>query len=203
MIRPGRALAAATSILAALLIGCAPTPASAPGQPQATVSVFAGGEAWPVRVEVRSQDGSPVLASGLHPQGVVRTGAGEAILDPVDERPAWWSESGLPVKDAQETVVIVGHNYNDRTAPFAALRDVVPGDEVIVRTSAGALRYQVERVEPLAKGALLGEHELRQHVPGRLILANCDVRDGVDTGDNYLVIAQFMHWQELAAPPPG
>ncbi|GAB2641603.1 class F sortase [Nocardia goodfellowii] len=146
--------------------------------------------AEPTDIEVRSPTGETYLSSPLHPEKLLRGGAGGQQLNPVDELPVWWGESGLPGTETKQTVLVAGHNYAKRAAPFRALRVVRPGDLVVLRTPNGVLEYTVESVGPLPKGSLLSRHELRKAVPGRLILANCDVVDGEPTDDNYFVIAQ-------------
>ncbi|WP_246097729.1 class F sortase [Rhodococcus spelaei] len=146
----------------------------------------------PVHIELRSSAGVTYLSSPLNPDGLTRGGASGQQLNPVDERPVWWSESGLPGTGTDQTVVVVGHNYTRSTAPFRSLRVVEVGDRVALRTSAGVLEYHVQTVGPLPKGSLLVDHQLRASVPGRLILANCDVREGESTDDNYVVVAQLV-----------
>ncbi len=121
----------------------------------------------------------------------MRGGASGQRLNPVNELPVWWGESGLPGTATTQTVVVVGHNYSKRAAPFRSLRVVQPGDRVLLRTPNGVLEYAVESVGPLPKGSLLGEHELRKSIAGRLILANCDVIDGEPTDNNFVVVAQL------------
>ncbi|MCJ0906366.1 sortase domain-bontaining protein [Rhodococcus sp. ARC_M6] len=148
--------------------------------------------AEPDHIELRSPDGVTYLSSPLHPEKLMRGGESGQQLNPVDELPVWWGESGMPGTSATQTVVVVGHNYSTRVAPFRALGVVEPGDRVVLSTSAGVLEYSVETAGPLHKGTLLGVHELRDSVAGRLILANCDVRDGEPTDDNYIVVAQLV-----------
>ncbi len=143
--------------------------------------------AQPDWIELRSADSVTYMSSPVDPEGLFRNS--DQVLNPVDELPAWWAESGLPGTDTQETVVVVGHNYSKRDAPFKALGVAQPGDEIVLRTSSGVLRYSVDTVGPLPKGSLLSDNDLRAQVPGRLILANCDVRNGEPTNDNYIVVA--------------
>ena len=147
--------------------------------------------AEPERIELRSASGVTYLSSPLHSEKLMRGGESGQQLNPVDELPVWWGESGMPGTSTTQTVVVVGHNYTTREAPFRALRVVEPGDRILLGTPNGTLEYDVETVGPLHKGSLLGAHELRESVPGRLILANCDVVEGESTDDNYVVIAQL------------
>lgn len=146
--------------------------------------------AQPQDIELRSADGTTYLSSPVNPDGLFRNS--DQILNPVDELPAWWAESGLPGTSTQQTVVVVGHNYSKRDAPFKALAAVQPGDTVVLQTATGVLNYDVESVGPLPKGSLLSDNDLRAQVPGRLILANCDVRGGEPTNDNFIVVAQLQ-----------
>lgn len=158
--------------------GAAPTGDVAPSRPE--------------YIELRSADGSTYLSSPIHPDPLYRGGESGQVLNPVDELPAWWAESGMPGTDTEQTVVVAGHNYSKRDAPFKALRVVTPGDTVALRTATGTLEYAVESVGPLPKGSLLADNDLRTSVPGRLILANCDVQGGEPTDDNFVVVAQLI-----------
>ncbi|MGA9870547.1 MAG: class F sortase [Rhodococcus sp. (in: high G+C Gram-positive bacteria)] len=187
--------------LVGLVSGCSsaePDPVAADRsavEPRITVAPSAGAPveaAQPEWIELRSGDDTTYLSSPVKPEGLYRGGESGQVLNPVDELPAWWAESGLPGTDTQQTVVVVGHNYSKKDAPFKALGVVQPGDAVVLGTPTGTLRYNVETVGPLPKGSLLGDNELRRSVPGRLILANCDVRGGEPTDDNYIVVAQLQ-----------
>lgn len=145
--------------------------------------------AEPTDIELRSADGVTYLSSPLYPEKLMRDGQ---KLNPVNELPVWWGESGLPGTETTQTVLIAGHNYSKRIAPFRALRVVQPGDHVLLRTPNGVLEYAVQSAGPLAKGSLLAQNDLRKPVAGRLILANCDVVDGEPTDNNYIVIAQLV-----------
>jgi LPXTG-site transpeptidase (sortase) family protein len=158
--------------------GAAPTGDVAPSRPE--------------YIELRSADGSTYLSSPIHPDPLYRGGESGQVLNPVDELPAWWAESGMPGTDTEQTVVVAGHNYSKRDAPFKALRVVTPGDTVVLRTATGTVEYAVESVGPLPKGSLLADNDLRKSVPGRLILANCDVQGGEPTDDNFVVVAQLI-----------
>lgn len=196
MIRPTGATVAALALVA--LVGCGtaePDTSTGPVAPPDRSPVASqltaappSEPAPPTYLELRGADGATYLSTPLHPDPVVRDA--DAVLNPVDERPAWWGESGLP--GSSETVVVAGHNYSQSEAPFRALRVVQAGDLAFLATPAGTHTYRVESVGPVAKGALLSDNALRAQVPGRLVLANCDVRDGRPTDDNYLVVAQAV-----------
>ncbi|MFC7956630.1 class F sortase [Rhodococcoides kroppenstedtii] len=193
MIRPAGATLAALAFVA--LVGCGTSESTGPVAPPDRSPVASqltaappSEPAPPTYLELRGADGATYLSTSLHPDPVVRDA--DAVLNPVDDRPAWWGESGLP--GSAETVVVAGHNYSQSEAPFRALRVVQAGDLALLATPAGTHTYRVESVGPVAKGALLSDNALRAQVPGRLVLANCDVRDGRPTDDNYLVVAQAV-----------
>ncbi|MDJ0393340.1 class F sortase [Rhodococcus sp. G-MC3] len=194
MRRSTYALAAAALILVSGCSGTesAPPPAADRSAVEAQISPSPEvlvAAAQPERIELRSPDGVTYMSSPVNPDGLYRNS--DQVLNPVDELPAWWAESGLPGTDTQETVVVAGHNYSKRDAPFKALAVMQPGDSIVLETATGTLDYTVESVGPLPKGSLLGDNDLRQQVPGRLILANCDVRGGEPTNDNFIVVAQL------------
>ncbi|WP_064442391.1 sortase domain-containing protein [Hoyosella altamirensis] len=145
----------------------------------------------PRRIAFARPDGETYFASDIYPDPVYRGGPDGTELNPDTELPVRWAEAGLPGTGTGETVVIVGHNYSDRITPFHHLRDVSVDDGIVLDLGHAVLTYRVEAVYAIEKGALLGEHQLRQHTAGRLVLANCDVLDGFDTGDNYMVVAQL------------
>jgi Sortase domain len=187
-----------TFAVAALVLvsGCADTESAPPPADRSAVDSRISSTAdvvvapaQPEDIELRSPDGVTYMSSPLSPDGLYRNS--DQVLNPVDELPAWWAESGLPGTDTQETVVVAGHNYSKRDAPFKALSVMQPGDVAVLETANGTLEYTVESVGPLPKGSLLGDNDLRQQVPGRLILANCDVRNGEPTNDNFIVVAQL------------
>lgn len=181
-----------------LVSGCtgtesAPLPAADRSAVDARISVTPQSSVEPAQpewIELRSAEGVTFLSSPVSPDGIYRNS--DQVLNPIDELPAWWAESGLPGTDTTQTVVVAGHNYSKRDAPFKVLAVVKPGDTVVLKTAAGTLEYAVESVGPLPKGSLLGDNDLRRQVPGRLILANCDVRGGEPTNDNFIVVAQLV-----------
>ena len=191
------ALLASALVVGAALTGCgAYTSVSAPARSAVSSQLAAEpssviAPAPPNLVELRTPDGVTYLSAEMYPDPIVRGGSTGQELNPADERPAWWGESGMPGTETAETVVVAGHNYSSRVAPFRALEAVAPDDTVLLRTPNGVLSYGVQTVGPLPKGSLLGDDELRAQVPGRLILANCDVRNGEPTANNYVVVAQL------------
>lgn len=195
--RRNSAVASLTVALAALILSCAPTlvqaePDRSPVDSHIAVSPGPVASAEPDHIELRSASGAAYLSSAMHAEKLMRGGESGQQLNPVDELPVWWGESAMPGTSAAGTVVVVGHNYTARPAPFRALRAVQPGDRVVLGTPNGVLEYAVDSAEPLPKGSLLGAHPLRESIPGRLVLANCDVREGEATDDNFIVTAHLL-----------
>lgn len=117
----------------AVLAGPQPIPASARPAP-ATVTVAALGVSSPV-VTVQRDD---------------RTGE----LVPPDSRQTVGWFAGGPAPGDRGPAVIAGHvDSVAGPAAFFALRDLVPGDDVVVdRADGGAVRFRVTRVDQYDKG---------------------------------------------------
>ncbi|AEF41161.1 sortase family protein [Hoyosella subflava] len=195
-----RALAAALAFSALSAAGCSRNTETDPvndwvsapiGQPAPHDEAAVAEPGEPRRIAFARPDGETYFASDIYPDPVYRGGPDGTELNPDTELPVRWAEAGLPGAETGETVVVVGHNYTDRIAPFHHLRDVSIDDGIILDLGHAVLTYRVEAVHAIEKGTMLGEHHLRQHTAGRLVLANCDVLDGSGTGDNYLVVAQL------------
>lgn len=128
----------------------------------------------------------------LNPDGVRAVGG---VVNPVDNRPAFRTDSNLPGTDSPGTTFIVGHNYAvpaGGVMPFAALARVRIGDAVLVGTDSGTLVYSVRDVFRVPKEQLAGRTDLLENVAGRLILETCDTTvDGRDTTDNLVVVTQL------------
>lgn len=149
-----------------------------------SVSVPQGEPEW---IEI----GGVLGKTNLHPGGVY---AGATTVEPVDNQPVWWADSELPGTDSPGTTFILGHNYSGGdNVPFAALEKTASGDSIQLGTVNGALRYQVTQVLKTTK-SLFSTHqldELKDPVPGRLVLMTCDTENGHDTYDNFVVVAQL------------
>ncbi len=163
-------------------------PAGTPEPPtQGMVQVAA-----PTRVEVPSV-GLAVDVLPITPDG--------GALDPPTLDEAYWIETyGAPGTASDNTVYLAGHSYDSGSAAFNPLFDkdaqvalVEAGDEVLVSTRSGRLRYTVESTERLPKDELAGVEEVWKIVPGRLVLITCFQRnDGGASQDNLVVYASLV-----------
>ena len=191
------------------LTSAAPPPASTPEPPAGTPEPPAGTPeppagtpepptqgmvqvAAPTRVEVPSV-GLAVDVLPITPDG--------GALDPPTLDEAYWIETyGAPGTASDNTVYLAGHSYDSGSAAFNPLFDkdaqvalVEAGDEVLVSTRSGRLRYTVESTERLPKDELAGVEEVWKIVPGRLVLITCFQRnDGGASQDNLVVYASLV-----------
>ena len=71
------------------------------------------------------------------------------------------------------------------------LEELEPGDDVVVRTQRGTIRYAVRRVQIYSKGSLAdhAERVFSQDVPGRLVVITCEDWDGERYLSNVVVTA--------------
>ena len=149
----GQLAAGAAEELAALLSPPSTSPdrspeeVAAPPAPVALTSPVARTVAAPARVTI------PAIGvdSTLTELGV---DAGGALVPPADFAQAGWFAAG-PAPGQVGPAVLAGH-VDSRTGPavFFRLRELSPGDEVVVRSSTGASQaYVVDRVEQHPKDA--------------------------------------------------
>lgn len=101
-----------------------------------------------------------------------------ALVVPDDPARAGWWTGGARVGEPFGSVVIAGHIDSARfgIGRLAALRDVVPGDEVVVAGDGSTMvRYRVESAVRIPKADLGAESALfDQAGPHRLVLVTCD-----------------------------
>lgn len=125
----------------------------------------------------------------LYPGGIDTDAAGR--LNPPDNRPAWWIRTAIPSTTGESTgtAMILGHNLGDGMTPFSHLDRLRPGEEIVIWTSTGVIRYAVDEVVPIGRRALPDDARLMADVPGRLLLVTCRTAGGVATADNVVVVA--------------
>ena len=119
--------------------------------------------------EVRFADRSaPVDAVGLD--------AARQVVVPEDVRRAGWYAAGPQPGDRAGSAVLVGHadDADQGLGTFATLRDLRPGNEVVVRTASGReLAYSVVSFERFAKAEVPMDRLFTTQGPHRLVLVSC------------------------------
>jgi LPXTG-site transpeptidase (sortase) family protein len=135
-------------------------------------------EVWVPRLHVRSQ---VVPISG-------RTG--ELVPPSNPQELGWWQE-GREAGAPQGSVVVTGHTVSTGGGAFDHLGELVPGDHIRVRTSAGSIVYvvQTSRDVPVAKLARTAKQIFRQTGDGRLVLITCSDFNGQIYLSNSVVYA--------------
>lgn len=144
--------------------------------------------ARPVRLEL------PELAvsAKITPVSVDLAGALEVPPDP--NVLGWWDSGALPGR-GRGSIVIDGHvdSATQGVGAFARLRDLQPGDAVLIETASGeVLRYQVTGRRQFAKAELPAETIFSQDVQERLVLVTCGGKFDPAAGhysDNVVVFA--------------
>jgi hypothetical protein len=112
----------------------------------------------------------------------------------------WINAYGSPGVDADNTVYLVGHSWDQGDAVFNALFDrasqtsrLEPGAEIDVVTAAGTVRYRVDYTVRYPRNELADKGEVWTIVPGRLILITCfQQNNGLDATDNFVVFATVV-----------
>jgi hypothetical protein len=112
----------------------------------------------------------------------------------------WINAYGSPGVDADNTVYLVGHSWDNGDAVFNALFDkasqsarVQPGAEIDVITADGTVRYRVDYTVRYPRNELADKGEVWTIVPGRLILITCfQQNNGLDAKDNFVVYATVV-----------
>lgn len=102
----------------------------------------------------------------------------------------WWSDGAQPGAK-KGSAVITGHTVHNGGGAFDDLDQLADGDEIIVITDKGPLRYQVDSVTTYRKAAL-AKHAAEvfdQSVAGRLVLITCEDWNGSIYLSNAVVVA--------------
>lgn len=165
-----------------------PTPTPTPGWV---------GTAAPERIEI------PAVGIDLP---VLRIDPDGGVIDPATVEDAYWIGAyGMPGTDATSTVYVVAHSSLSVDAAFNPLLDVqhqssvlAAGDEVLLTTSNGVLRYEVTGSTRYGKSELPGAAEVWAIEPGVLHLITCFQEDGLARADDNLVVTA-----RLVAGYPG
>lgn len=117
------------------------------------------------------------------------------VLDPPTLQDAYWVGCrAMPGTDSLGTVFIIGHTVAGGSAVFNGLQRLEVGAQIELTTRAGILFYRVSKTAHYAKdGEVQRSSEVRDKVPGRLVLVTCYLASGDEpTNENYLVQADLI-----------
>ena len=118
------------------------------------------------------------------------------VIDPPTIEEAYWIDDyGVPATEADNTVYVVAHSSLRDAAAFNPLLDVAhqesvlrAGDEVLLTTTAGTLRYEVVGSTRYGKKQLPAADEIWAIEPGVLHLITCFQEDGLARAEDNLVV---------------
>lgn len=191
----GVALAGAVAVL--LLGGDPATVVATPSPVLATPSPDPSPSPSPTTGEVRTAPPERVVIPAVGVDlPVLPIVPADGVIDPPTVAEAYWiRDYGLPGTDATNTVYLVAHSSLRTEAAFNPLLDVehqesvlAPGDEVLVTTAEGVLRYEVTGSTRYGKRQLPGASEVWAIDPGVLHLITCFQEDGLATAEDNLVV---------------
>jgi LPXTG-site transpeptidase (sortase) family protein len=116
---------------------------------------------------------------------------GGTLVPPSDpQRLGWWAGGAEPGA-ARGSALVTGHTVHTGGGALDDLETLRRGDRITVRTDRGRIRYAVQRIEVLRKGAVAREAQrlFSQDVPGRLVVITCEDWDGERYLSNVVVVA--------------
>lgn len=155
-----------------------------------------GTGATPEPARARWVPGAPrrvvIPALGVDAPVVPVRAPGGTLVPPSDpSRLGWWAGGARPGA-ARGSALVTGHTVHTGGGALDDLETVHRGDRIVVRTDRGTVRYAVQRVEILRKGAVAREAQrlFSQDVPGRLVLVTCEDWDGERYLSNVVVVAE-------------
>jgi LPXTG-site transpeptidase (sortase) family protein len=123
---------------------------------------------------------------------VVSITASQGSLTPPSDpqKVGWWSGGAQPGAK-RGSAVITGHTVHTGGGAFDNLGQLQKGDQIVVATARGSLRYRVTGITTYRKQALAthAEQVFDQSVPGRLVLITCEDWNGKIYLSNVVVIA--------------
>lgn len=116
---------------------------------------------------------------------------GHVLLPPGDPQVLGWWRAGARPGAERGSAIIAGHTVHTGGGAFDDLEALRPGDRVTVRTTAGAVGYEVVRVRIYRKATLAHDSArvFSQTVPGRLVLVTCEDWNGSTYLSNAVVVA--------------
>lgn len=116
---------------------------------------------------------------------------GRTLVPPSDPtRLGWWADGAEPGA-AQGSALIAGHTVHTGGGALDDLEELRRGDEIVVRTDRGTIRYAVQSVHVYRKGRIADQAQqlFSQQVPGRLVVLTCENWDGARYLSNVVVTA--------------
>jgi LPXTG-site transpeptidase (sortase) family protein len=123
---------------------------------------------------------------------VVPIVAVDGVLEPPSDPQVlgWWQDGAEPGA-LRGGAVITGHTVHTGGGALDNLRSLHIGDDILVDTANGTIRYAVARVVNMTKQAVATRSAalFDGEVPGRLVLITCTNWDGVEYLANTVVIA--------------
>ncbi|MCW2857740.1 MAG: class sortase [Marmoricola sp.] len=143
----------------------------------------------------------------LHVDSVVIPISGQSgeLLPPSDPQELGWWQEGRQVGARQGSAVVTGHTVHTGGGAFDHLGELVPGDRIRVRTSAGWITYEVQKSQTVtvAQLAATADQIFQQAGPGRLVLITCSNFNGVVYLTNSVVYAVPIKDAPFAAAGAG
>lgn len=115
----------------------------------------------------------------------------DTLVPPADpQQLGWWADGARPGAK-RGSALVAGHTVHTGGGALDNLEQLVPGEQVVVRTSRGRIVYEVESVRVYTKGRIADDAErlFSQEVPGRLVLITCEDWDGSRYLSNVVVVA--------------
>lgn len=159
-------------------------PTSKPTSPASVRDEVRTPAAAPVHLTVESA-GIDVAVLPLTPSAADK--ASQSLVPPFTLDGYWLTPYGMPGQGSTDTTYITGHSWEDRDAPFNRLSDSVKvGDDVVVQTAKGELRYVVDSITTENKDTLK-DSVIWEIAPNRLVLISCYTED--PWGKNVVVTA--------------
>jgi LPXTG-site transpeptidase (sortase) family protein len=115
-----------------------------------------------------------------------------SLTPPSDPQTVGWWSGGAQPGAKRGSAVITGHTVHTGGGAFDDLDQLQKGDQVVVATARGSLRYRVTAITTYRKQALAthAEQVFDQSVPGRLVLITCEDWNGKIYLSNVVVIAE-------------
>jgi LPXTG-site transpeptidase (sortase) family protein len=115
-----------------------------------------------------------------------------SLIPPSNPRTVGWWSAGAQPGAKRGSAVITGHTVHNGGGAFDDLEQLQKGDQILVATTRGQLRYRVTAVTTYRKQALAthAQEVFDQSVPGRLVLITCADWNGKVYLSNAVVIAK-------------